>query len=393
MFSNLNDGNCPQCLLNDKEINLKLNSSDFWECRLCHLQLCANPVEAIILRFRGKGDININSPNGTDSISGPLLAKADKNEHYISVGYISNETEFKNYLETEVEPIPEIVKNIKHYACLAKDILNNETLYKADKSIIHNFFKDNNIIKEIDDEKAYDILKTRLTIIDSYYSTNMTKRYFWQDSIIDKLKAHSPDSSDFDNSLKEEFVNFAASPHEYSGIFKLLYEYKYGINKKGQEVGKAPSLISKYGYFLTGYDFPIYDSLAMYSYRILSKFLNQFLNHNKVDTVINENSFFDKMYKFNKYSEINDFDALDNLLWLFGKISNSSYYLILGKEKYLMLINKAGVNKIKNGEQDQNVTSQIRKFIKNNIHKTSLKDIFDDELIEFIEFVFNNSEN
>lgn len=111
MFSNLNDGYCPQCLLDDKKIDLKLNFSDFWECNVCNLQLCVIPPLAIVLRFRGKGEFRKNPTLGTENIVGVILAKADKNKFYLDKGLINKQAEFEKYLKNEVKQIPKIMEN------------------------------------------------------------------------------------------------------------------------------------------------------------------------------------------------------------------------------------------------------------------------------------------
>lgn len=54
------------------------------------------------------------------------------------------------------------------YSSLANKILNNETRYKTNKAIISEVFTMNNPNK----------VQFRLTVIDSYYSTQMSKRLY-----------------------------------------------------------------------------------------------------------------------------------------------------------------------------------------------------------------------
>lgn len=55
------NGYCPQCLGDDKQLPLQLNSDDFWECPSCQLQILGMvPVFSIILPWRGTGKLKDN---------------------------------------------------------------------------------------------------------------------------------------------------------------------------------------------------------------------------------------------------------------------------------------------------------------------------------------------
>ena len=116
--------------------------------------------------------------------------------------------------------------------------------YMSDKRAIVNLFNNTK-------ERTVDDIRLRLTVIDSMYSTQMNRRYYALDELAEKLSSFS----------KDDFVSFA-SQRPVKDSFKGLWSGRYGIGKDGKEKGIAVSLISKYAYFETGFQFPIYDSIA-----------------------------------------------------------------------------------------------------------------------------------
>ena len=210
---------------------------------------------------------------------------------------------------------------IKDYANLAFEILENNTLYKENKNLIYSFFK------EKDTKLSYEKVKTRLLLIDELYSTNMNKRFFGIEDLAKEIIKIS-DSNDKNLILK---INSFLDNLDNTEI-KNFFDKEYGITKKGKGK-KATSLISKYLYFLMDYQFPIYDSLVR-------KYLPE-INEKSIKIELNfdtPNNFFKKIKEFNQKSDINDFNKLDNLCWLFGKIKECNFSLIFNKEKYLKLI-------------------------------------------------------
>lgn len=113
-----------------------------------------------------------------------------------------------------------------------------------------------------------------------------------------------------------------------------LFEKKFGIRKNGLCGSRATSLLSKYCYFMTNFNFPIYDSLVLRHYKKLAfHFSLKDMRFYKQPKFI---TFLDSMKYLNK--EVNDFNKLDNLLWLYGKIEDDSFSLILKKHQFLELV-------------------------------------------------------
>lgn len=175
-------------------------------------------------------------------------------------------------------------------------------------------------------ENQFDKVKLRLHLIDSLYSTQMSKRYYGIEELSEALAQYSD----------EELIN-EAHKHinvEKSQILEKLFAEKYGYNSIGEKEKKAVSLISKYLYFLTSYQFPIYDSLVKIAYPKVIKEYNIKTGYTK----ITDANFVQALLKLNQLSEINNFEKLDNYLWYSQKLENNSYSLIFSKEEHLKKI-------------------------------------------------------
>ena len=244
------------------------------------------------------------------------------------------------------------------YSKLANKILNNETRYKTNKAIISEVFTMNNP----------NIVQFRLTIIDSYYSTQMSKRLYGIEDIAKEIVKYS------DATLKLEITKFLQNPTE--GVIKELFNKRYGFDKEAINNKKAISLLSKYFYFLSNCQFPIYDTLGKVSYNLLK-------NNNYIDTkALTDDNYFALMIALNNSTTINDFEKLDNLLWLLGKIKKGSFSILMDKPKYETIAKQVDFSKaIKSQEKD----IAIREYIQNNY---KISNLFSPTEKEFLEFAF-----
>lgn len=207
----------------------------------------------------------------------------------------------------------------------------------------------------------------------------MNKRLYGVEQIAEAIAKYS------DDNLRNETSLFLNSTNGNS-IIRILIDNKYGINKEGKVFGKAPSLISKYLYFLNNYNFPIYDSLALTSYKLLRKNIFE----SKI-RIINEPNYFNCMEYLNTITNINNFEKLDNLLWLIGKLSKGSFSILMDQEKYIELIKTDEIEKLfiksKRGDNtSSNTDGIIRNYIKAHYTSSSL---FTENQKIFFEFVFN----
>jgi hypothetical protein len=258
-----------------------------------------------------------------------------------------------------------------NYANVAHTILNSETQYKSNKAIISTLFKDQ-VTTDFES-----IVKNRITVIDSYYSTQMSKRLYGIDELANTLAKYS------DDTLKTETKLFLNNPNEEC-IIKSLFANEYGIDKSGKPSGKAISLISKYLYFLNTYKFPIYDSLAFISYKLLQN-SNLILNTEPVK----EQNYFQCVKELNSVTSINNYEKLDNLLWLIGKLSNGSFAILMDMNKYFELINteEIKVELLKPENKKSSAKDEIiRAYIKEHYKVSPL---FSDNQKTFFEFVFS----
>lgn len=219
-----------------------------------------------------------------------------------------------------------------------KDVYRTESGFSADKDAILKVFK------LTDGSKKEDIL-VRLTIIDSMYSTQMGRRYYALEELADFLAKLA---SKVEGGLAQMFVDFAKSPEIYSAKFndegENLFSKSYGIGKNGNSKGVAISLISKYAYFETGFNFPIYDSIACEMYPMVWHFCGFDEKCPKLNYTINgriegEKTIVEYLKAINLLIQnigcnVLNYDLLDRFLWFVGKICRGNLSLILTREEY-----------------------------------------------------------
>jgi len=260
---------------------------------------------------------------------------------------------------------------LNNFAHQAANILGNNTKYQIDKNIINAIFAETTNIE--------DKVIARLSIIDSFYSTQMNKRLWGIEDICNSIN----NLSEADNEIRNYAIEFASNPTIESPIFHLITA-EYGFKKNGQAFGKASSLITKYLYFITNYQFPIYDSLVRTSYRYLQIRFPDFNLDDLVDDC--DINFFHSINTLNNISLINDYNLLDNLLWLFGKIKDGSFSLMFPKDVYLQLVNLSGANNLR-----RNVDQAIRNYLQININNHQVSELLGVDFVSFFNFCFNNN--
>lgn len=267
----------------------------------------------------------------------------------------------------------EMPNDLKYYSELAQKILNDETPYSEGKKCIKSLFKGNLI-----DVNYENLIFSRLSIIDNLYSTNLSKRYFGISDItiaITKL-------SNNDEELITKVNNYMKAFNTDNIINEIFFKNNtFGLKKNGSKAGKASSLISKYFYFLTDYNFPIYDSLAKASYKLIHKLIPNNKSFKENINTYNYNNYFEILKKIQQELNINNYDQIDNLLWIIGKIKKGNYSLILKKDEYTRLINKCKIDKeTKSSEIDSKIKEKIE------LDSKSFNDIFKPKLLEIIYF-------
>lgn len=212
--------------------------------------------------------------------------------------------------------------------------------YASNKTAISQLFS------ATSDEKEEDIL-LRLTVIDSMYSTQMNKRYY---ALEDLAKAMFAIGTEKNCPLAKLFTEFTmtldASLFDYRD--GNLFGNRYGIGKDGGSKGVAISLISKYAYFTTNYQFPIFDTIVCETLPCLVISLGPQKKKPSLRKKDNKQRILGMETMVRFVSVINKFisgidssisyDSLDRLVWFVGKIRRGNLSLILSKDEYVRWI-------------------------------------------------------
>ncbi|MBN2424487.1 MAG: hypothetical protein JXB44_05630 [Calditrichaceae bacterium] len=268
-----------------------------------------------------------------------------------------------------------ITENISYYANLANKILTSKIegeQYLDDKEIISILYTSTEWkLQNYKNNKDRQKLKIRLTLVDSYYSTNVaSKRYNGINDIIDRICM----ISNSDNELIDKFKMFLDDIKETNEIGQL-FNGLYGWTKTHSDGLKAISLISKFAYFLTEFSFPIIDKyVSSYHTRLFKEFKkNDDFSTKELPKNNSDLSIFRRIKVLNK--PIQNFDKLDNLLWLIGKLANNNFSLILNKKVHKTFFNK--------------IEKKPGKILSKIIYRDDILNwnIFSEPMIEFIKFV------
>ena len=226
-----------------------------------------------------------------------------------------------------------------------RDVYEAESGFSADKDAILKVFK------ITDKETKTDIL-VRLTLIDSMYSTQMNRRYYALEELAEFLVNLSEGKQ---GKLRQKFLDFTKDPEKNNELFVFnkcnLFSENYGIGKDGSDKGVAISLISKYAYFETNFQFPIYDSIACEMYPLVWNYCGfdkksmPKLIHSENGRVVGDTTLIEYTKAINLLikkldcKELN-YDLLDRFLWFVGKIRRGNLSLVLSREEYELTMKK-----------------------------------------------------
>lgn len=260
------------------------------------------------------------------------------------------------------------------FSQLVREDVSSNSVFSADKEAIVRVFADTM-------ECTKTNILVRLTLIDSMYSTQMNRRYYALDELADALFVLSEGKS---GNLRKMFLKFVKNPDAEVDLFDYdtydydasqallkrrtnLFSENYGIGKDGNDKGVAISLISKYAYFETDFQFPIYDSIACEMYPIVWHFCGFGKTSRPKLKVKNDTGGINgaatmvtyvkaiktliKNFKFDKEPQCYDF--LDRFLWFVGKIIRGNLSLVLSREEYetTIKLTKREVVKKKKGKE------------------------------------------
>ena len=241
------------------------------------------------------------------------------------------------------------------FKLLSEKDVEGKSGFSLDKDAILKVFR------KTEEETYMDIL-ARLTLIDSMYSTQMNRRYYALDELASALVTLSNGKR---GKLKQLFIDFAKDPEANLSRFDYdvdkehksnLFSECYGIGKDGKPKGVAISLISKYAYFETDFQFPIYDSIACEMYPLVWKYcgfenesIPKLMYQKGNGRVIGDKTIVEYIKAINLLiekldcSELN-YDLLDRFLWYVGKIRRGNLSLVLSCEHYKMtMLDKNGI--------------------------------------------------
>lgn len=249
------------------------------------------------------------------------------------------------------------IDDLRYLRNLAERILTNNTSYSRNRSIIDKFFKEDSFDVSLPKLSYADKIYVRLTLIDSFYSTNMTKHYEGLRDLAEMISKKTKDDSDL--RAKIDMYKECLKQPELDNLFESSY---------GNPASQAPSLISKYFYFVTNHNFPIEDRLVRKNIKKFLKIFGREIDFQPYSKDDESSNLIKCLLKLDIAKE--SFSAFDNLVWLYGKISNKSYSLIL-----------KGKGFEKAGELNGDV-NKLRTYVAQNIGIT-------DDLCNFIEQVNN----
>ncbi|GBE16593.1 hypothetical protein BMS3Abin15_00414 [bacterium BMS3Abin15] len=253
--------------------------------------------------------------------------------------------------------------NFKERLNLVQDILS-DCPYETQKEKIIELFKiTKNNVKE-------DIL-LRLFVIDSCYSTNMNRRLFGFEELIDLIL--KIDSQLNENINIEKFIEIN---------FKLL-NHNIGIDKKGNSKGHAFSLITKYIYFRTKFNFPIYDRLV-YDGLVEEKLIKR-PKHQRQEP---SPKYFKKLIDIKDKYNIT-FDDLDKYFWVCGKVREGNLSLLISDIKSY---NNDFLDKLNLDKEEQKLKSD--KFNEKLSEKlVSEKELFDNSKLKKVQKLAKSIKN
>ncbi|MEQ8156313.1 MAG: hypothetical protein ABRQ25_15775 [Clostridiaceae bacterium] len=204
----------------------------------------------------------------------------------------------------------------QEYCRLACEILYGDTEYQQNKTLITNLFKNTQDVE------------TRLIVIDNLYSTNLSKRFFGFHDLADSIN-----SLGNDDLVKVKISNYLMNCDQ---DIDRVFSRTYGIDKKGNSKNHAPSILSKYFYFLSSYAFPIHDSYLIKNIDYINNYFHIYVYDESI-------SLFEKL-KYIKTASGCSYDDIDSAIWLYGKLFQGSFSLLVNKNRYLQVVRESRID-------------------------------------------------
>ncbi|MFT4261631.1 MAG: hypothetical protein ACMXX9_04330 [Candidatus Woesearchaeota archaeon] len=197
---------------------------------------------------------------------------------------------------------------------IAKQIVQGTTASKHKEYVEDTFNNTNN--------KNKDDLTKRLVILDTLYSTNMSKRLFAFQDLTQIILDVDDDIEQLDEiTLMQTYLN---ENHFLKPV---------GIDKHAKPKGHAFSLLSKYLFFRSDKKIPIYDSL------VYTELKDDFdLKKTQKPTT----KYFEILKNIKEKNNVT-YEDLDVYYWVKGKIRKNNYSMLAkDKQEYQDILNKKG---------------------------------------------------
>jgi hypothetical protein len=97
------NGYCPESLLNGKYVRMRLNDWDFYESEATGLQIALLGMQAIILKFRGKGKFRATVTYGDENENGEMLSPQTRDRQPFNDGVVFQDS---SEIEAYINDIP-----------------------------------------------------------------------------------------------------------------------------------------------------------------------------------------------------------------------------------------------------------------------------------------------
>ncbi len=230
-------------------------------------------------------------------------------------------------------------RRVTFQAELNTSCCEDEPLYETNKrTLFHTVSAQPDKIYSCED--IYSILE----LIDGFYGTQTQTPFALRDLACAIHQAQGA------GSLWHLFDDYLSNKSNNTHVIYQLFNKEYGIGEKGKGQ-KATSLISKFGYFITDWHFPIYDSFVRELLPIIGDKVGciSIPKTKKAlkDIVVYITAVDELIYHlFGKtVNPIDYYDALDYVLWRIGKVYHiiprihpntapSNPYLLLNRGEY-----------------------------------------------------------
>ena len=231
------------------------------------------------------------------------------------------------------------------------------------------------ILRLFKNVSSYDIstIILRLTIIDSFYSTNAEYSYFSIEEMATNIYSLGENEAD----AVDYFKKIASGGSDD----KNLFGKKYGMRKDCTQGSKQVALMSKYAYYVLLRDgssnlgFPIYDSLVIKTYPLVCKKLSVAGGNINTDDITEYVDSLDALRKElfgnndNRFEGMQQFDILDAYLWRMGKLCGGNYSLLLTRDDYNRFISNLSLN----ARDDQSLWNRFNAKLPKDVVKTTYK--------------------